>query len=86
MYYEGEGVERSYERAFEYEQAADLGFARGQYVLGLLYATGHGVERDRAGPIKLWVHQRLKDLRLQKTPEDNEKSNEKEHDKERNNE
>ena len=59
------------------------------YALGLLYATGHGVERDRTGPIKLWAASAAQGFEtafenLKKTPEENEKSNEKEHDKEHN--
>jgi hypothetical protein len=52
-----------------------------------LYATGHGVERDRTGPIKLWAASAAQGFEtaienLKKNPEENGKSNEKEHDKE----
>ena len=49
MYEHGEGVEQSYEKAFEYyEQAADLGHRMAQFYLGLLYATGQGVTKDES--------------------------------------
>jgi hypothetical protein len=47
MYYQGLGVEQSYERAKEYyEQAAQLGYAKAQYSLGRMYATGKGVKQS----------------------------------------
>ena len=47
MYYKGEGVEQSYERAFEIlQQAAQLGLAAAQFGLGEMYKDGHGVAQD----------------------------------------
>jgi len=47
MYYNGRGVEQSYEKAFEYlEQAAHLGDAKAQYNLGFMYYNGQGVEQS----------------------------------------
>ena len=44
---QGEGVEVSYERAFEYyEQAAHLGHPAAQFSLGGMYYQGQGVETD----------------------------------------
>ena len=44
---QGEGVEVSYEREFEYyEQAAHLGYAKAQYTLGLMYERGIGVTQS----------------------------------------
>ena len=47
----------SYEKAFEYyEQAADLGHTcrMAQFYLGLLYATGQGVTKDKS-KAKEWL-------------------------------
>ena len=55
MYEKGQGVEQSYEKAFEYhEQAADLGHAGAQYNLGCCYANGEGVEQNMAAA-KEWA-------------------------------
>tara|TARA_B110000208_G_C11355582_1_gene279217 strand:+ start:111 stop:407 length:297 start_codon:yes stop_codon:yes gene_type:complete len=55
MYYNGEGVEQSYERSKEYfEHAAHLGDADAQYTLGNMYEKGQGVEKDIAKAREWW--------------------------------
>ena len=47
MYYEGDGVERDYEKSvYWYRKAAEQGYADGQYWLGVIYRGGYGVEKD----------------------------------------
>jgi len=47
-YYEGQGVQRDYAKAFELaKEAAEMGDALGMYRLALLYDQGKGVGRDR---------------------------------------
>jgi TPR repeat protein len=49
MYKFGEGVEVSYEKAFEYyDQAAHLGYAGALFSLGVMYRDGQGVTRSYA--------------------------------------
>jgi len=56
MYFNGEGVGQSYEKAFKYyEQAADLGDAQAQYKLGRMYATGQGVLKNETTAHALWT-------------------------------
>ena len=46
VYQEGNGVEQDFEQTRDwYQRAADQGLARAQHGLGVLYATGRGVER-----------------------------------------
>ena len=52
----GEGVEQSYEKAFEYyEQAAHLGYVKAQYNLGNMYYKGECVERDFLKAREWWT-------------------------------
>ena len=46
LYYNGFGVEKNYEKAFEYAQTANQKNAGGNYYLGLMYYFGNGVERN----------------------------------------
>ena len=47
MYYKGQGVDQSYEKAAElFKRAADRGHAGAQYNLGVSYYTGQGVEQS----------------------------------------
>jgi hypothetical protein len=56
MYYNDQGVEQSYEKAFEYlQQAADLGFAQAQFNLGGMYYNGRGVKKDIAKTREWWT-------------------------------
>jgi uncharacterized protein len=55
MYGNGQGVEQSYKKAFEYfEQAAHLGYADAQFHLGVMYSNGLGVERVDIAKAKEW--------------------------------
>jgi TPR repeat protein len=56
MYYHGEGVEQSYERAKEYyESAAHLGHAGSQFNLGAMYYNGQGVENNLTKAREWWI-------------------------------
>jgi len=56
MYYHGQGVDQSYERAAEYyETAARQGHANAQFNLGLFYANGQGVEQSNETARELWM-------------------------------
>ena len=47
MYYHGQGVNQSYERAVAlFTMAADLGHASAQYNLGVMCRDGRGVEHS----------------------------------------
>ncbi len=47
LYYEGTGVERSYEKAVEcWQKASNGGVARAMDALGMCYRNGHGVAKD----------------------------------------
>ena len=49
MYFNGDGVEQSDERAvYWYRQAAELGHAQAQDNLGWMYGMGRGIEQDDA--------------------------------------
>jgi TPR repeat protein len=53
MYFNGQGVEQDYARAFElYTQAADKGSPWAPYNLGDMYRLGKGVNEDREMAIK----------------------------------
>ena len=55
MYNYGQGVEQSYEKAFEYyEQGAHLGHAKAQFNLGASYYNGEGVEADTEKAREWW--------------------------------
>lgn len=46
-YFNGEGTERDYHKAFEWHtRAAQNGIANSQYLLGVMYMTGAGCEKD----------------------------------------
>ena len=47
MYYTGQGAHQDYAEALRwYRKAAEQGYAKAQYNLGLMYANGHGVHQD----------------------------------------
>jgi TPR repeat protein len=55
MYYKGQGVEQSYEKAKEYyEQAAQLGHAEAQFNLGVMYYHGQGIETNMNKTKEWW--------------------------------
>ena len=46
-YYQGRGVDQSYQQAKElYDLAASQGYANAQKILGVMYAEGHGVDQS----------------------------------------
>ena len=46
MYFYGNGVKKSYEKAFEwYHKAADQGEKHAQTMLGVMNYYGHGIEK-----------------------------------------
>lgn len=48
QYYEGHGVVKDYQKAFEYfSQAANLNYALAKYYLGEMYASGLGVKANK---------------------------------------
>ena len=56
MYYQGDGVDQSYQRARElWELAAKQGNADAQCNLGTLYANGQGVEQSFETARELWM-------------------------------
>ena len=56
MYYKGQGLDQSYERAKEYfEAAARQGYAKAQYDLGRSYVTGEGVEQSYETAREWWM-------------------------------
>ena len=45
MYYNGQGVDVNYKKAFEWhEKAAEQGYASAQHNMGVMYHNGHGVD------------------------------------------
>ncbi len=55
LYFYGQGVPQSYEKAkILWERAASKGIAKAQFNLGLLYAGGHGVAQDYALARQWW--------------------------------
>ena len=48
LYYFGYGVEKNYEKAFEYAQTANQKNAGGNYYLGLMYYYGRGVVKNQS--------------------------------------
>ena len=55
IYYNGSGVTRSYEKAFEYlTQAANQNHAAAQYYLGTIYEYGYGDTDKNLDTAKSW--------------------------------
>ena len=53
-YYEGLGLEQSYEEAVKwFTLAADEGYPDSEYYLGVCYNNGQGVEKSRSTAVKL---------------------------------
>ncbi len=47
MYYDGNGVDKNYEKAIEwYSKAAEQGFAPAQHSMGWMYEKGYGVDKN----------------------------------------
>ena len=47
MYYTGSGVHQDYAEAFRwYRKAAEQGYAKAQFNLGVMYYNGYGVRRN----------------------------------------
>jgi TPR repeat protein len=56
MYYKGDGVEKdSHEARKWWTLAAQQGYARAQYALGLMYAAGLDVSQDYVTAHKWWT-------------------------------
>ena len=55
MYDIGQGVPRDYKAAVKwYELAANQGYAKAQYNLGVMYVIGEGVPKDNATTYMWW--------------------------------
>ncbi|HET6402019.1 MAG TPA: tetratricopeptide repeat protein [Candidatus Kapabacteria bacterium] len=56
MYFDGDGVEQDYSKAFAYLiQAAEMGNSTAQHNLALMYEDGLGVEQNSANAIGWWT-------------------------------